>query len=116
VALIHYLYIGHFIPEDGLVRFQDHRPYAACPINIEAVARLLKKHLGETAAANDLPERWGISILPEYIVCNVGAPRPALEFAAEYAEREQAIILDLGSYSLMTPEQLRQSAALNPAR
>jgi hypothetical protein len=110
------LYVGHFVPDDGLVRFQDHRPFATRPINVEKVARLLKNYLGEAASPDNLPEGWGMSILPEYIICYVNSPRPALEFAAEYAEREGATILDLGSFSLLTSEQLRQSATLNPGR
>ncbi|HEV3444360.1 MAG TPA: hypothetical protein VG099_06940 [Gemmataceae bacterium] len=113
MALIHYLYIGHFIPEGGLVRFQDHRPVATRPINLETVSRLLNKWLGETPSPEKLAKEWGMSIFPDYIVCHYSGPPLALEIAAEYAECEGAIILDLGSFSLLTPEELRQSAALN---
>ena len=32
MALVHYLYIGHFIPEQGYVRFQDHKPAVTRPL------------------------------------------------------------------------------------
>lgn len=113
MALVHYLYIGHFIPEQGYVRFQDHKPAVARPLEMPAVLRLLRKHLGDSANPEQLPDDWAMSILPEYIVCNYyGSAASALRFAADYAQQEGATILDVGSFSLMTPEQLRQSITL----
>lgn len=118
MALVHYLYIGHFIPEQEYVRFQDHKPAVTRPLDMPTVLRLLRKYLGDRANCEELPDDWAMSILPEYIVCNhYGSAAPALQFAADYAQQEGATILDLGSFSLMTPEQLRQSVALlNQAR
>jgi hypothetical protein len=113
MALVHYLYIGHFIPEEGYVRFQGHKPVVTCPINMPTVARLLKNYLGDSANPEALPDHWAMSILPDYIVCDhLGSPAAALRFAADYAQQEGATIIDMGSFSLMTPEQLRQSAAV----
>jgi hypothetical protein len=114
MALVHYLYIGHFIPEEGFVRIQDHRLVAARPLNMEVVDTLLRKYLGEKASTETLAEEWGMSIFPDYIVCYAWSPRPALEFAADYAEQQGATIVNMGSFLLMTPEQLRQAAAFNP--
>ncbi len=114
MALVHYLYIGHFIPEEGFVRIQDHRLVATRPLNMEVVAMLLSKYLGDRASPETLAEEWGMSIFPDYIVCYVWSPRAALEFAADYAEQQGATIVNMGSFLLMTPEQLRQSAAFNP--
>src|SRR5271154_3157959 len=49
MALVHYLYVGHFIPEGGLVRSQDHRLCTTRPLNGELVTRLLRKYLGDQA-------------------------------------------------------------------
>jgi hypothetical protein len=115
MALVHYLYVGHFIPEGGLVRYREHRPCTTRPLNTELVTGLLRKYLGDQAAPETLPEEWGMSIFPDYIVCYVWSPRAALQFAADYADQEGATIVDMGSFSLMTPAQLRQSATCKPA-
>ena len=113
MALIHYLYIGHFIPEQGFVRFQDHKPAVTRPIEMPTVVRLLRKYLGDSANPEELPDDWAMSILPDYIVCDhLGSSAKALQLVAEYAQQEGATILDQGSFSLMTPEELRQSIAL----
>ena len=113
MALVHYLYIGHFIPEQGYVRFQDHKPAVTRPINLSTVTRLLRSSLGDSANPKELPDRWGMSIFPDYIVCDhLGSPPEALRFAADYAQQEEATIIDQGSFSLITPDQLRQSAAV----
>jgi hypothetical protein len=113
MALVHYLYIGHFIPEQGYVRFQGHKPAVMRPINKPTVDGLLKKYLGESANLDALPEQWAMSILPDYVVCDrLASPAAALSFAADYASQEGATILDMGAFSLMTPEQLRQSATV----
>lgn len=113
MALVHYLYIGHFIPEDGLVRIQDHRFVAARPLDMNVVSILLSKYLGDKASPETLPEEWGMSIFPDYIVCYAGSPQAALEFVADYAEQQGATIVNMGSFLLMTPEQLRHSAGFN---
>jgi len=115
MALVHYLYVGHFIPEEGFVRIKDHRIVARRPLNVEVVAKLLRKYPGDTASPEALPEEWGMSVLPDYLVCYVWSPRDALEFAADYAEQEGAIIVNMGSFLLMTPDQLRQWAAFSAA-
>jgi|SRR5581483_5745673 len=118
MALVHYLYVGHFIPEQGYVRFEDHQPVVSRPINRPAAVKLLRNYLGDAANPDQLPEHWAMSIMPDYVVCDhLGSPPAALQFAADYAQQEGATIIDMGSFSLMTPEQLRQSAAaLRPAR
>ncbi len=112
MALVHYLYVGHFIPEGGLVRMKDHRPFAARPINQGVVNVLLRKYLGDAASPERLPEEWGISIFPDYLVCYAWSPPTALQFAADYAEQEGALIVDMGSFSLVAPKQLRQVASV----
>ena len=54
MALVHYLYIGHFIPEEGFVRIQDHRLVAAQPLNMEMVDMLLSKYLGHRPSSETL--------------------------------------------------------------
>src|SRR5437870_2423542 len=98
MALVHYLYIGHFIPEQGYVRFQDHKPAVTRPIDLLTVARLLRKYLGDTANSEKLPDHWAMSILPDYIVADhLGSPAAALQFAADYAQEAGATIIDMGS-------------------
>jgi hypothetical protein len=114
MAMVHYLYVGHFVPEDGYVRFQGHEPTVARPINMQSVAALLSRYLGEAVGLEDIPARWGMSILPSRIVCDlIHSPAEALRFAADYAEQEGALLLDQGAFSLLTPEQVRQSATVN---
>jgi hypothetical protein len=116
MALVHYLYIGHFIPEQGYVRFQGHKPVVTRPIDMAAVTALLKKYLGDTITPNELPDLWATSVLPDYIVCDLlGSPAEALRFAAEYAEQTGGVLLNLGSFSLMTPAQVRESATVRTA-
>jgi hypothetical protein len=38
----------------------------------------------------------------------------SVAFAADYAQQEGATIIDMGSFSLIAPEQLRQVAAVLP--
>lgn len=115
MALVHYLYVGHFIPEDGYVRYQGHEPVVTRAIDMATVNSLLKKNLGDVASSKDIPDLWAMSILPGYIVCDLfGSPAAALVFAAEYAERTGALMLNLCSFSLITPAQVRGSAATMP--
>ncbi len=109
MALVHHLYTGHFVPEQGYVRFQGHQPVVTRPINMATVGRLLKSYLGGSATPDALPEQWAMSILPDYIVCDRNAPPEALRFVADYAQQQGATLLDLGSFSLVAPEQLRES-------
>ncbi len=116
MALVHYLYVGHFIPEQGYVRFQGHKPAVTRPIDRTTVTALLKQYLEESARPDKLPAIWGMSILPDYIVCDLlGSPAEALRFVAEYAEQTGAILLNVGSFSLMTPAQVRESAIIKTA-
>ena len=113
MALVHHLYIGHFIPEQGYVRFQAHQPAVTHPIDVLAVRKLLRNYLGDNASPSTLPDQWAMSILPDYIVCDhYGSPAAALQFAADYARQEGATIIDMGSFSLIPPEQLRSEAAV----
>jgi hypothetical protein len=116
MALVHYVHVAHFIPEDGFVRFQDNIPVSSRPLNMGVVEMLLRKHLGEVASTKNFPDEFGLSVFPDRIVFDkLGSPRAVLHFAADYAELERATILDLGSFTLLTPAQLRQDAAFNPA-
>ena len=108
MAMIHYLYVGHFIRQDGFVRFDNGQIVTMCPIDLRNVNRLLKNYVGEGATLESLPMAWGMSIEPNYIVCFASSPHCALEFAADYAADTGAIIVDMGGFKLMTPEQLRQ--------
>jgi hypothetical protein len=113
MALIHYLYIGHFIPEEGYVRFQGNRPVVTRPIDMTAVSALLQSYHQEGAASDEVPNVWAMSIWPDYIVCDqFGSAAEALKFAADYAEQTGATVLNLGSFSLMTSAQLRESATV----
>lgn len=113
MALAHLLYAGHFVPEGDYVRFDGHAPVVSLPINTDTVRELVAKYAGEAAPFDELPERWALSVLPDYLVCGFGSPTPALLLVAEYAEREGAVLLDLGSFRVLTPEQVRQ--LLHPA-
>jgi hypothetical protein len=116
MALVHHLYVGHFIPEQGYVRFEGHKPAVARPIDMLTVRALLKSYLGDTIPANEAPSAWAMSILPDYIICDhFGSPAEALRYCADYAERSGAVMLDLGSFSLLTPAQVRKSAAVRTA-
>jgi hypothetical protein len=75
----------------------------------------MEKHLGTAISAVNVADRTVVSITPRWIVCGTGARHQVLEFGAAYAEQQGAIILDQGRFTLMTPDQLRQSASLNPA-
>lgn len=116
MALVHYLYIGHFVPEKGYVRFQGHKPVVTRPIDPAMAATLLKKYLGDIPTPQELSDLWAMSILPDYMVCDfLGSPAETLRFAADYAEQTGATILNLGAFSPMTPAQVRESASVRPA-
>ncbi len=70
MALIHYLYIGHFIPEEGYIRFQNYKPAVTRPLDISKLTLLLRNYLGANVTPDDLPEAWVMSILPEYLICD----------------------------------------------
>lgn len=111
MAMIHYLYVGHFIPDDGFVRFEQMRPVAGQPLDRAAMSDLLRQFLG-SGSVDAIPANWEISITPEYLVCNrYGACSRALQFVADYARRERASIVDLGSFTLVDPEELTAEAA-----
>ena len=116
MSLVHYLYVGHFIPEKGYIRFQGHNPAIARCIDRATATVLLKKYLGDRADLNALPNLWGTTILPDSIVCAyLGSPAEALRFAADYAEQTGAILLNFGSFSLLTPTQVREYAIVRMA-
>lgn len=119
MSLVHNLYVGHFIPEKGYVRFQGHKPAVTRCIDRATATALLKKYLGDRIDLEELSSLWGMSILPDYpdyIVCDyLGSPAEALRFAADYAEQTGAILLNLGSFSLMNPAQVRESANVRAA-
>ncbi|MBM4071320.1 MAG: hypothetical protein FJ271_20635 [Planctomycetes bacterium] len=110
MAMIHHLYIGHFI----IGHFHKENELATSrPIDKEITLRLLRKQLGESADPDKLPSAWTMSIEPNLIVCDYfGAAPEALDFAADYAECTEAIMFDAGCYSRQTPEQVRQQAVL----
>ena len=110
MAMIHYLYVGHFIPDDGFVRFEQMRPVAGRPLNTAALSDLLCQYIGN-GNVDAIPTDWELSVTPGYIVCNrYGACSRALQFVADYAGREQASIVDLGSFTLVSPEELTAEA------
>ena len=105
MALVHYLYVGHFVPEMGYVKCNGHSFVTERPIDTEAVAALLKNK-------DAFPAEWGMSLLENYIVCDYyGAPPDALQFVADYAEQQGATIVDLGSFTLVAPARLRETVA-----
>lgn len=116
MALVHYLYIGHFIPERGYIRFQGDQPVVTHGIDRTTADALLKKYLGERINLDELPNIWSMSILPDYLVCDyLNAPSDALRFAADYAEQTGAVLLNLGSFSVMNPMQVREIANVRAA-
>jgi hypothetical protein len=115
VPLRHYLYVGDFFPEHGLVRFFDHQPVAAKPINTRLLESLIEKYFGALYSLARLPEEFGMSLTQDFIICDFyGAPREVLFLLADYAQQEGAIILDQGAHNLLLPSQLVESAAMNP--
>ena len=78
---------------------------------MSTVRRLLKTYLSGSPSPDSLPEEWGMSILPDYIVCFRNSPPEALRFLADYAQQQGATLLDMGSFSLLAAEQLRQPGA-----
>jgi hypothetical protein len=111
MAMVHFLYVGHFVPDDGFVRFQQMRPVVGRPLDPAMLSNLLRQYLGSDSV-DAIPADWEMSVSPEYIVCNrYGACSRALQFVAEYARRELASIVDLGSFTLISPEELSAEAA-----
>lgn len=116
MSLVHHLYVGHFIPEEGYVRFQGHKPAVTRCIDRALAGALVKKYLGEGVDLKELSTLWAMSILPDYIVCDyLDSPAEALRFAADYAEQTGAILLNLGTFSSLTPTQVREAAAVRMA-
>jgi hypothetical protein len=113
MALIHYLYVGHFVPDDSFVRFQEMRPVAERPINMATVHMLIRRYTGSDVPLESLPEEWAMTIGTDYIVCNRnGSSLAALGLAADYAMLERAYIVDLGCYQLVDPKQLKDEVAV----
>jgi hypothetical protein len=110
MALIHYLCIGHFVPDDGFVRYEQMRPVCDRPLDLAALSDLLGRYLG-SGSLDAIPAEWRMSVTPEYILCDrYGACSRALRFVAEYARREQATIVDLGSFTLVSPDDVTAEA------
>jgi hypothetical protein len=109
MALIHYLYVGHFVPHDGFIRFHEGRPECEKPLDMVVLSELLQKHFGEGAKFNNISPEWGMSITLEYIVCNRDGSNQVLDLIADYAKLQAAQIVDMGSFMLLNPEDLRRS-------
>jgi hypothetical protein len=106
MALIHCLCIGHFVLDDGFVRYEQMHPVCDRPLDLAALSDLLRQYLG-SGSLDAIPAEWRMSVTPEYILCDrYGACSRALWFVADYARRERASIVDLGSFTLVSPDEL----------
>jgi hypothetical protein len=106
MPLIHYLYVGHFVPHEGFIRLQEGRPVCEKPLDSLAVSELLRRHIGKEIDIDNIPSKCGMAITPDYIVCNRYGSKQVLELIAEYAKQKDAYIVDLGSLMLLNPEDL----------
>jgi hypothetical protein len=109
MALIHYLYVGHFVPHDGFIRLQDGRPVCEKPLDMLVLSELLGRHLGKGVSIDNIPSKWGLSVTSDYIVGNRYGSNQVLNLIADYAKRKGAYIVDMGSLMLLNPEDLLSS-------
>lgn len=108
--MIHYLYIGHFEHEDGLVRFANtsvepiFRPVVSRPVNLETVEQLLRDN---GASSSAIPDDWQVWIEDGYLVCDRHThSREAIEFIVQLAKRTSCEIWDYSALSEIKPEEL----------
>jgi hypothetical protein len=76
MSLIHYLFLGHFEREGGMVRFSKdpgsrvYGPVVRKPLDAEAIGLLLREVTGGEGSRNDIPEGWPIYLKDGYLVCD----------------------------------------------
>lgn len=105
MTLIHNLYIGHFIPKENFVRFDDGQLVCERPLDMAFVADLAKKHFGESSL-DHISSIHGMIITKEYIVANRYGDSRALDFIADYAKRKNALVVDMASFTMVNPDGL----------
>ena len=108
---MHFLMVGHFVPEDGYVRFQGFSPETTRPLDRNLLLRICQKY-GDIADLSVLPDEWHMTIQDGRITCDLLASSVAeMAVAADYAEQAGAVIVNLGQFSTMTVPELRRWTA-----
>src|SRR2546421_4944343 len=100
MAMIHYLYVGHFVADYTLIKFEQMRPVIDRPLNLAALSDLLDQYFG-SRSPDAISAEWEMSVTPEYIICNrYGAGSLVLRFIVDFARQGPASIFDMGNFTL----------------
>ncbi len=109
MALIHHVYVGHFIPYEGFIQLHEGVPVCDKPINREVFAELVAKHLGTENGTDECLSTLGLSINPNYIVGNRYGQLKVLRLISDYAKQTGARIVDFGNLMMLTGDELTSS-------
>src|SRR5438128_1280479 len=108
--MIHYVYVGHFVPEGRFIRFARSgadtafRPVLTRPLDLKVFDELLRDR---GLDVDSIPDEWGLLFDEGFLVWDRFAGRDASELIAGLAERSGCDLADYTTQSLLRPEDLR---------
>lgn len=108
MALIHYLFLGHFEQREGLVYFSKSlddsvfRPVTRQPLDTKMIQTALEEAKGATVADLAFPEDWMVWLRDGYLVCEKFTRNPAvIHFVSSLVELTQCGLCDASTHSLI---------------
>ena len=109
--MIHYLYVGHFDKDKGVMKLQKRksdgapRPVVACPLDMATVQELLEE---KGVQGRNIPDDWWLGIEDEgFIVCDRHTrSRDAMDFIGRLATKTGCDILYDGMIAI-SPDELK---------
>jgi hypothetical protein len=114
MALIHYLFLGHFERDGEVVRFEKrpndrtYKPMVRGNIDMTEVRAVAQEVSGVTTGDADLPPAWSIWEECGYLICEkYTRNQEVIEFVTRLVKRTGCDIYDVGAGSVITlPEWL----------
>src|SRR5947209_1545494 len=101
MSFIHYLFLGHFEHEGGLVRFSKspsnsaYKPVVSRPLDMNEMQAALHETQDANMLDGSFPSDWQIWLDDGYLVCDKYTRNPdELRFVSRLAERTGCEILD----------------------
>ena len=105
MSLIHYLFLGHFEREGGMVRFSKnpgnraYSPVVREPLGVEAISLVLRQLTGAKGDRHSIPDGWPIWLKNGYLVCDKYTRDPdVVKFVTLFAERTGCDIYDVAAH------------------
>jgi hypothetical protein len=109
MSLVHWLFLGHFEHDGGVVRFAKnpgesvYRPVIRRPIDPAAIQAILREMRGTGVDEVSFPEDWQISQQDGIVICDKYTRNPeAIDFVTRLVERTRCDIHDFSAHGDIT--------------